>query len=66
MKIRILSDSHENAERLRASLAGTGSSMDIAVGHATSSEPLGAVNGTVRTSSSSTRSTRPTSRRSRR
>ncbi len=47
MKIRILSDSHENAERLRASLAGTGSSMDIAVGHATSSEPLGAVNGSV-------------------
>ncbi|KON81865.1 AAA family ATPase [Azoarcus sp. PA01] len=47
MKIRILSDNPDSAERLRATLAQAGKSMDVAVGHATSSEPLGAVNGTV-------------------
>jgi pilus assembly protein CpaE len=47
MKIRILSDSHDNAERLRTSLAQAGNTMDIAVGHATSSDPIGAVNGIV-------------------
>lgn len=47
MKIKILSDSHDNAERLRAILLQSGKSMDVAVGHATSSEPIGAVNGTV-------------------
>ncbi|AYH45638.1 AAA family ATPase [Azoarcus sp. DN11] len=47
MKIRILSDSHDNAERLRVKLAETAPPMDIAIGHATSSDPIGAVNGTV-------------------
>jgi pilus assembly protein CpaE len=47
MKIRILSDSHDNAERLRATLAQLDRTMDVAVGHASSSMPLGAVNGTV-------------------
>jgi len=47
MKIKILSDSHDNAERLRATLVQTGKTMDVAVGHATSSDPIGAVNGTV-------------------
>ena len=47
MKIRILSDSHDNAERLRAALTRGGNTMDVAVGHATSSDPIGAVNGTV-------------------
>ena len=47
MKIKILSDSHDNAERLRATLVQAGHTMDVAVGHATSSDPIGAVNGTV-------------------
>lgn len=47
MKIKILSDSHDNAERLRATLTQGGRSMDVAVGHATSNDPIGAVNGTV-------------------
>ena len=34
MKIRILSDSHDNAERLRATLAQMDRTMDVAVGHA--------------------------------
>ncbi|MCK0506457.1 AAA family ATPase [Aromatoleum anaerobium] len=47
MKIRILSDSHDNAERLRTTLVQAGQAMDVAVGHATSNDPIGAVNGTV-------------------
>ncbi|NMG74350.1 AAA family ATPase [Aromatoleum diolicum] len=47
MKIKILSDSNDNAERLRGALAQAGKMMDVAVGHATSSEPIGAVNGTI-------------------
>lgn len=47
MKIRILSDSHDNAERLRLTLARAERAMDVSVGHATSNAPLGAVNGTV-------------------
>ncbi|NMG28611.1 AAA family ATPase [Aromatoleum evansii] len=47
MKIKILSDSHDNAERLRATLVQAGRTMDVAVGHATSNDPIGAVNGTV-------------------
>ncbi|SIP86364.1 pilus assembly protein CpaE [Aromatoleum tolulyticum] len=47
MKIKILSDSHENAEHLRTTLVQAGRTMDVAVGHATSSDPIGAINGTV-------------------
>lgn len=47
MKIKILSDSHDNAERLRTALIQAGRTMDVAVGHATSNDPFGAVNGTV-------------------
>ncbi len=47
MKIKILSDSHDNAERLRATLAQAGKSMEVAVGHGAVGDPLGAVNGTV-------------------
>lgn len=47
MKIRILSDCDDNAERLRAVLARADKTLDVAVGHATSKTPLGAVNGSV-------------------
>lgn len=47
MKIRILSDSHDNADRLRATLIKLDKSLDVAVGHGTSSAPMGAINGTV-------------------
>lgn len=49
MKIKILSDSQEGAERLRSMLAQPDRTMDIAVGYGDPSQPLGTINGVVPT-----------------
>ncbi|MCK2097578.1 AAA family ATPase [Thauera aromatica] len=47
MKIRILSDTQDGAERLRSMLAQPDRTMDIAVGYGDPSQPLGLINGVV-------------------